>query len=436
MNQVVKKRIKKIIIFILILAILLGGSVSYYYAFMYPYRATVTNPEPSLLLTEELTREKAVEDLNFLMTHLKNYHPAYLDGSDDLTAALKEQYQVEEQSLQDKTTVLELWQSAERIASKLHDGHTSVNYNNPATDHFISDFSQIMTYGNPTAINGIPIASIFETFKGQYSFETEAYAESIFYHTYIISELYLNYCGIDTTNGVTLTFQTEDGLTDYHYDFVTVDKIENYENEESTEWVSYKIDLENDLAIFTLKKCICNDEYLFVLDQFFKEVHNNKITNIAIDLRGNSGGNSYVANEFLRYLDVDSYNSWDCAVRYGWYLSKNTNIVYKNKKMDPLFDGNVYVLTNVRTYSSAMDFAMLIGDNDLGYIIGKASGNMPNSYGDILTFQLPNSKLLFHISYKKWYRVDKSKADEPLTPDYEVEAAKALDKVYELIEHN
>lgn len=433
MNQIKKKSLKKIMIAVLIFIILLGGAVSYCYAFMYPHRATVKKPKFSLSWTETLTHKQAVEDLNYLMTHLKNYHPAYLDGSDDLTAALKKQYQIEEQSLKNKVTVLELWQSAERIASRLHDGHTSVTYYNPTDDHYISDFAQLKAYGNPTTVNGIPIASIFETFKRQYSFETEAYAENVFYNTYILSELYLNYCGIDTTNGVTFTFQTENGPTDYHYDFVTFDKIANFKNEEASDWVSYKIDSKNNLAIFTLGKCICDDEYLSVLDQFFKEVNNKKITNIAVDLRGNPGGSSSVANEFIRYLDVASYNSWDNAVRFGWYLKKNTNIVLKNKKRDVVFNGKVYVLTDVRSYSSAMDFAMLVGDNDLGYIVGEASGNMPNSYGDLLTFQMPNSKLLFYISYKKWYRVDKSKADEALTPDYEVKSSKALEKVYELI---
>lgn len=36
----------------------------------------------------------------------------------------------------------------------------------------------------------------------------------------------------------------------------------------------------------------------------------------------------------------------------------------------------VYVLTDVYTYSSGMDFAMLVADNHLGTLIGEPCGNL------------------------------------------------------------
>lgn len=76
---------------------------------------------------------------------------------------------------------------------------------------------------------------------------------------------------------------------------------------------------------------------------------------------------------------------------------------------------------------------MLMKDNNVGELVGETPGNMPNSYGDILSFQLPNSKLHMYVSYKKWYRIDQTRADEALTPDYSVPQREALEKVYELI---
>ena len=76
---------------------------------------------------------------------------------------------------------------------------------------------------------------------------------------------------------------------------------------------------------------------------------------------------------------------------------------------------------------------MYITDNDLGEIIGEPAGNMPNSYGDVLNFVVPNSKLHINISYKKWFRIDESKADEPLNPDYPCDADDAMDKAFEII---
>jgi hypothetical protein len=292
----------------------------------------------------------------------------------------------------------------------------------------------VKEYGYPVSVDGIPAEDVLATYLTMASYELDFYAEAKFYDNVICDETLLRMCGIDTADGVDMVFRTADGERTYHYTFVPIDQVAGYEkNENESAWVRYEIDKERNLGIFTLKKCIVGDEYLRVLDDFFGEVFADGITNIAVDLRGNGGGNSQVANEFLKYVNVDSYDSWDNAVRLGWYLLKNTDITHTNPKKNPVFDGSIYVLTNTYTYSSAMDFAMLIGDNDLGVLVGGTSGNSPDSYGDCLYFQLPNSKITVSISYKRWYRVDPAKRGQPLTPDCEVPASEALDKVYELI---
>ena len=80
-----------------------------------------------------------------------------------------------------------------------------------------------------------------------------------------------------------------------------------------------------------------------------------------------------------------------------------------------------------------MDFATVIQDNGIGKVIGETPGNMPTAYGDKRGFQLPESKLVLSVSYKKFYRVDINKSIEPLIPDYTVEADKALEKLVEYI---
>lgn len=45
-----------------------------------------------------------------------------------------------------------------------------------------------------------------------------------------------------------------------------------------------------------------------------------------------------VADEFLRYIDVDTYRSWNCDVRCGWYLLRFKNITCTNHKKQTVFD--------------------------------------------------------------------------------------------------
>ena len=106
---------------------------------------------------------------------------------------------------------------------------------------------------------------------------------------------------------------------------------------------------------------------------------------------------------------------------------------YKVEKKENAYKGKVFILTDVFTFSSAMDFAMFFKDNNLGTVVGEAAGNMPDAYGDVLSFTVPNSKLAFSVSFKKWHRIDQSKSGEPIKPDYECKSQEALDYAKQLI---
>lgn len=432
---------KKKLIYIMIAVcsvvwMLIIGGVLYYKLCMDPYRGTVKNREYSKELDDMLSVEEALEDLEYMMERFCNHHPAWLEESNAGVAAVESQYEAEVvaiEAMQGEISVLELYRAASKIAAKMHDGHT-YPYWNGEEKLYIHDFTQINEYGVPLTIDGIPFSELLEAYKQVAAYELDFYVENQFESQVIINEYMLRLCGVDTSDGVTMTFENESGTEEYHYDFVPIAKVKGYEySEEEKPWVFYEIDKENSVGIFTLTTCANNEEYRSVLESFFAEVFAGNIENVVVDLRYNGGGNSGVANEFITYLDVEEYRGWDSGIRFGWYLYKNENIVHKNKQKEQVFDGQVYVLTNIKTYSAAMDFAMLIGDNDLGTIVGEPSGNLPDSYGDILSFQMPNSKLMLCVSHKRWYRVDQSKSGQPIMPDYEVESSAALEKVYELI---
>lgn len=435
MSNAQKKKLILGVIAVCAVVLVLGGLV-YYKLCMDPYRGTVKNREYSKELDTLLSTEEALEDLEYMMERFRNHHPAWLEDDNQRVADVEKQYEAEVTAIretQGDLSVLALYQAASRIAAKMHDGHTYPYWNGEEL-RYIHDFTQVKTLGKPITIDGIPTAELLEAYKLVTAYEVEFYVEEQFWSQVIISEYALRLCGLDTTDGVTMSFDEDGELTEYHYDFVPIAEVQGYEySEEEEPWVSYEIDKENSVGIFTLTTCVNDKEYRKVLDDFFAEVFAGNIENVVVDLRYNGGGNSGVANEFITYLNVEEYDSWDSGVRLGWYLHKSENVVYNNKKKPQVFDGQLYVLTNIKTYSAAMDFAMLIADNDLGILVGEPSGNLPDSYGDILRFQMPNSKLMLGVSYKRWYRIDQSKSGQPILPDYEVSSSEALRKVYELI---
>ena len=434
------KKIKKIVFgFLIAVVALIAVAAGVWFLALNPYRGNVENPDETLALDTVLTKEQAKEDIDYVMEMYRDRHPAWLEDGNERVANVEAQYLKELELLDSMTdeevTVLAEWQMISRIMHELYDGHSNVytQYNETIC---IDDYTYFYEYGLPAKIGDLTFDEALEKFKAVYQYETDAFAKIMFIRKIIGSEACLRWIGYDTSEGIDMTFDTKKGEEVVHFNFVPYSESKKPEyspDEEDRGWVYYDIDTENGIGIFSLESCQYNDEYKKVVKEFFKAVDEAGIEHIIIDLRNNGGGSSMVADHFLRYVDIDGFYTWADNVRVGDFLIKDERTFQKNGRLDPQYSGDLYVLTNTLTYSAAMDFTMDIMDNDLGTVVGEASGNLPDSYGDILCFQTPNSHLQFSISYKRWFRTDESKTGQPLEPDYPCPSEEAMDKAYELI---
>ena len=104
-------------------------------------------------------------------------------------------------------------------------------------------------------------------------------------------------------------------------DYALIDDIEVKTDDTATEsFVSYEIDEENSLAIMTLTACNANAEYNKAVRDMFTEAKKKNIKHVAVDIRGNGGGNDAVIGEFFRYLDIDEYKTCGLEWRLGDFL--------------------------------------------------------------------------------------------------------------------
>lgn len=187
-------------------------------------------------------------------------------------------------------------------------------------------------------------------------------------------------------------------------------------NNKTSNVCSYKILKENNLAILTLNACIDDDNYRKILEAFFDKVHRQGISKIAIDVRKNIGGNSQVIDDFLTYTNVNAYTNFSETInfskqaigKYGYQKlleasNADTTIIISHKN-DHLYNGKIYVLTGKQTFSSGNWFGVIMKDNGIGTVVGEPTGNAPSSYGEILYFTLPNSKIKFQVSIAQWGR--------------------------------
>ncbi|NLL51211.1 MAG: hypothetical protein GX248_00720 [Peptococcaceae bacterium] len=118
---------------------------------------------------------------------------------------------------------------------------------------------------------------------------------------------------------------------------------------------SYSVDRASGVGIFTLRQCIFDKPYKTALKDFFTSVRDGGAHSVIVDLRGNPGGDSLVANEFLRYLPVESYQVGSSTARFGPVIWKNQPRRQRNQQAECVFSGNVYVLTGTDSFSAAKD---------------------------------------------------------------------------------
>lgn len=385
--------------------------------------------EPTLPLETKISKEQAVKDLKYVFDTVSVNHPALLtDGNAENKFNSSYVKLRRELMSKDSVTITELWDKSAELVCTLDDAHTIVTVSGTEYVSGGNEISDAYQNGTLLSIDGISADSMKDHFKKVFPCEPQV----SFYADYMFGEAlqygsWLTLLGADVSDGIDVVFSGNKETK--HFDMT-----DEPPARKQLELCSYKIDKENSLGVFTLNRCEMSAEYTEKLSEFFGKVKDNDIKNVAVDLRSNGGGTTEVINEFLRYIDISDYMLFGGVdIRKGGNLVSYRDEITPNKRVENAFDGKVYVLTSQYTFSSAMDFAMVIQDNGIGKVIGETPGNMPTAYGDKLSFQLPESKLVLSVSYKKFYRVDITKSIEPLIPDYTVDADKAEEKLVEYI---
>lgn len=171
----------------------------------------------------------------------------------------------------------------------------------------------------------------------------------------------------------------------------------------------------------------------------FSDLKTKNAKNLIIDVRGCPGGTTLLSDELLGYLTDKEYTNWQkCKFRYsklyqqqrgkhGFLIFTGSvrNVRPKPKKTtdNPLrFNGNLYVLIDGRTASTAVDLAGIVKYNKFGTLIGQETGGTMACYGDTLRFKLPNSQMDGTVACKYFEMpgTTKDNATQGVRPDHYV----------------
>lgn len=162
----------------------------------------------------------------------------------------------------------------------------------------------------------------------------------------------------------------------------------------------YHIYEEDQYAILTINQCIISSEFIEFLTEFFQKINLYNIKYIAIDLRSNSGGND-ICYPIISYLGVSQYiTAQNLPEKPSGRVTKQ---IVKLSPNPNAFNGEVYVLTSKRTYSSAKLLAVTLSINGFAQIIGEPSSNSPSSYGDCTIKYISGENYLLQVSQSYIY---------------------------------
>lgn len=387
-------------------------------------------------LKEVFTKEQATEDLDFLMDTITL---DYFDISDELLKALNTQYLEEVGNFDEEVTRLEIWQSLSRINAKLQAGHSSIStkleYYYILPHYF--DYSNNTLYLNGNyevvSIGGLDVETLYSSFKELWSYEFEEWAMSNFENRLPVRE-YLALMGVDVTKAVKLVYINEEGKK------VTekcVFEAWEYTDDQSNHY-STEINIDENYAVFSLMYFPDSSDasgFKTEIDKFFSEVYSNNIENVAIDLRGNTGGSNELTLYILAYLGVKEVPLGETSYPFENYDELSIPFIYnKYYKADSQhYKGNFYVFTSNKSFSQSARFAGIVKNLGLGEIIGEVAGGSVNGVCGGAGVTTPNSKLLCVVPNSYAYIDSTPPLEAKIVPDYESHARDCVETLVSLI---
>lgn len=413
--------------------------------------------------------EKAISDINYMIKTIEevHYNPYF--------KIEKEQFNQNKNELvgkfdKDSIPLKQFVATGMKLVAQLSGGHTAMDWQNnklfpelmlykfiPFTGK-LSHNNQYLTVTRSVnedikkgalikSINGIKVAELYKecmTYIGGIESFKNASCEKAF-------PLFLFFTDkISAPYYIKLT----DGEKEIETSGLEVSELNTFisQNQQNENYV-FEI-VKDEIGLITYNSCTDYNVFKEFLEHTFKEIKEKNINKLIIDIRENSGGDSRLNDLLLSYITKTPYSQssgryWkvsdqaktaynsnnDFQDMFGkefmkqYNASENQSIIesFEEELTQPIkpknyYNGKTCFLIGPNTFSSANFLADAIKTYKLSTLIGSATGEFTNDFGEQLNFTLPNSGNYIYVS--STYDIGANgnpKLFEPVYPDIQTE---------------
>lgn len=322
----------------------------------------------------------------------------------------------------DKRTNIELFVDINKIIASIGDAHSSIyywdGYSYPL-QYWIFDGKvyivnadikyEDMVFSQILKINGVDINEVVGQLTSLISHENESWVLAKL-PDYLQSPVYMFGLGIvpDEESAV-FTVEKDNEITDFTVHTIQYGKGADFVIKTASnpligsfdKYYQYTYLPDSNTIYFEYNVCADMDTQRFSSfnQQMFNEIKAENIDKIIVDLRSNRGGNSEVLNPFTQELES--------------YVSENSDI-------------KIYILIGRNTSSSGMFAIYRIKEAAPNAVsIGEPTGGAMDCYGEVLSFNLPNTQksIMYSTKYFEFtkYFTYKNAGDKTFLPDIFIE---------------